>query len=96
MTLEPRYLAEATRAFEWFLGENDLGLPLYDPRTGGCRDGLHPDRVNQNQGSESTLAFLMALLELRLGAVEDVSDAPLSAALLGTDAATLQPMTASD
>ncbi|MBF3368292.1 glycosyl transferase family 1, partial [Leptospira interrogans serovar Pomona] len=66
VTLEPRYLAEATRAFELFLGENDLGLPLYDPRTGGCRDGLHPDRVNQNQGSESTLAFLMALLELRL------------------------------
>ena len=64
---------------------------------GGCRDGLHPDRVNQNQGSESTLAFLMALLELRLGAVEDVSEsAPLSAALLGADAATLQPMTASD
>ncbi len=65
---EARYLDEATRAFEWFLGENDLGLPLYDPRTGGCRDGLHPDRVNQNQGAEATLAFLLSLLELRLDA----------------------------
>ena len=64
------WLSEALRAFEWFLGENDLGLPLYDPRTGGCRDGLHPDRVNQNQGAESTLAFLLSLLELRLGAAQ--------------------------
>lgn len=65
LTNDPAWLREAVRAFEWFLGENDLGLPLYDPTTGGCRDGLHPDRVNQNQGSESTLAFLLSLLELR-------------------------------
>ncbi len=57
---------EARRAFEWFLGRNDLNLPLYDPTTGGCRDGLHPDRANENQGAESTLAFLQSLLELRL------------------------------
>jgi len=57
---------EARIAFEWFLGRNDLNLSLYDPKTGGCRDGLHPDRVNQNQGSESTLAFLQSILELRL------------------------------
>jgi hypothetical protein len=56
----------ARRAFEWFLGRNDLDLPLYDPTTGGCRDGLHPDRPNENQGTESTLAFLQTLLELRL------------------------------
>jgi hypothetical protein len=43
-----------------------LKLPLYDATTGGCRDGLHPDRTNQNQGAESTLAFLQSLLELRL------------------------------
>jgi glycosyltransferase involved in cell wall biosynthesis len=52
--------------FEWFLGRNDLNLPVYDPTTGGCRDGIHPDRINENQGAESTLAFLQALLELRL------------------------------
>jgi len=57
---------EARRAFEWFLGRNDLNLPMYDPTTGGCRDGLHPDRPNENQGAESTLAFLQALMELRL------------------------------
>jgi glycosyltransferase involved in cell wall biosynthesis len=57
---------EARRAFEWFLGRNDLSLSVYDPTTGGCRDGLHSDRLNENQGAESTLAFLQALLELRL------------------------------
>jgi hypothetical protein len=59
------WVAEARRAFEWFLGRNDLGLALYDPGTGGCRDGLHVDRVSQNQGAESTLAFLLALAEMQ-------------------------------
>jgi hypothetical protein len=53
------------RAFDWFLGHNHLRLPLYDASTGGCRDGLHPERCNENQGAESTLSFLIALLELR-------------------------------
>jgi len=57
--------SEAWSAFNWFLGDNDLQLPLYDSATGGCRDGLHPDRANENQGAESTLSFLMALLEMR-------------------------------
>ncbi len=57
---------EARHAFEWFLGRNDLHLPVYDPTTGGCRDGLHSDRPNENQGAESTLAFIQSLLELRL------------------------------
>ena len=48
-----------------FSAENDLQVPLYDATTGGCRDGLHPDRVNENQGAESTLSFLMALLEMQ-------------------------------
>lgn len=64
--------------FEWFLGRNDLNLAVYDPTTGGCRDGLHPDRVNENQGAESTLAFLQALLELRL------AENPLSSSEKGT------------
>ena len=59
------WVAEARRAFEWFLGRNDLGLALYDPGTGGCRDGLHVDRLSQNQGAESTLAFLLALAEMQ-------------------------------
>ncbi len=57
---------QAQRAFDWFIGWNDLGLALYSPETGGCRDGLHMDRVNQNQGAESTLAFLLALAEMRV------------------------------
>ncbi len=55
---------EAKRAFEWFLGRNDLGLPLYDFSTGGCSDGLHADRVSENQGAESTLAFHLSLAEM--------------------------------
>jgi glycosyltransferase involved in cell wall biosynthesis len=62
-TSDMYWVAEARRAFEWFLGRNDLGLALYDPGTGGCRDGLHMDRLSQNQGAESTLAFLLALAE---------------------------------
>jgi len=65
VTGDRRWRDEAWSAFNWFLGDNDLQLPLYDPVTGGCRDGLHPDRANENQGAESTLSFLMALLEMR-------------------------------
>jgi len=64
VTGDDRWRMDAWSAFNWFLGDNDLQLPLYDSATGGCRDGLHPDRANQNQGAESTLSFLMALLEM--------------------------------
>ena len=64
-TGDEHWRREATRAFDWFLGTNDLGEPLYDPATGGCRDGLHPNRANQNEGAESTLSFLMALAEMK-------------------------------
>ncbi len=57
---------QAQRAFDWFIGWNDLGLELYSAESGGCRDGLHVDRVNGNQGAESTLAFLLSLAEMRL------------------------------
>lgn len=66
ITGDMHWRRESRRAFEWFLGRNDLNLPVYDPTTGGCRDGLHPDRPNENEGAESLLAFLQALLELRL------------------------------
>jgi hypothetical protein len=65
-TADPWWIDQAQRAFDWFLGRNDLGLELYAPLTGGCRDGLHPDRGNENQGAESTLAFLLSLAEMRL------------------------------
>jgi len=66
ITRDRLWRREARVVFEWFLGRNDLNLPIYDPKTGGCRDGLHPDRLNENQGAESTLAYLQAVLELRL------------------------------
>jgi glycosyltransferase involved in cell wall biosynthesis len=65
VTGDSRWRTEAWSAFNWFLGDNDLQLPLCDSVSGGCRDGLHPDRPNENQGAESTLSFLMALLEMR-------------------------------
>ncbi len=65
MTEDKAWLEEAWCAFRWFLGENDLQVSLYDNSTGGCRDGLHPDRVNENQGAESTLSFLMALIDMQ-------------------------------
>jgi len=63
-TKDKRWYNEAEKAFQWFLGTNDLGIPLYDPVNGGCYDGLHVDRVNRNQGAESTIAFLLALYEM--------------------------------
>lgn len=65
-TGDDHWRRRAWSAFNWFLGHNDLQIALYDPTTGGCRDGLHPERVNENQGAESTLAFLMAQVEMRL------------------------------
>jgi hypothetical protein len=64
-TGEGRWAEHARRAFNWFLGQNHLQQSLYDATTGGCRDGLHADRANENQGAESTLSFLLALLEMR-------------------------------
>lgn len=54
----------AENAFDWFLGRNDLELPLFDAISQGCRDGIHPDRINENQGAESTLSFLCSLAEM--------------------------------
>ncbi len=58
--------AEARRALDWFLGHNDLAVSLIDPETGSCRDGLHPDRPNENCGGESSVSYLLALMDMRL------------------------------
>ncbi len=76
-TGKSRWRKDAWTAFNWFLGDNDLQVALYDPTTGGCRDGLHPDRANENQGAESTLSFLMALLEMRKLEEADTTDGQL-------------------
>jgi len=77
VTDDARWGSDARRAFDWLLGQNHLQLPLYDAVTGGCKDGLHADRVNENQGAESTLSFLLALLEMRSDArTRDAPPAP--------------------
>lgn len=70
---DPRWRQHARRAFDWFLGQNHLQQSLYDASTGGCCDGLHADRANENQGAESTLAFLLALVEMRSADRVDVA-----------------------
>jgi len=75
VTGDEHWRREAWIAFNWFLGDNDLQVVLYDASTGGCRDGLHPDRVNENEGAESSLAFLMASLEMRL--LEEDTEIPV-------------------
>lgn len=63
---ENRWRRRAAMAAAWFTGANDLGVSLYEPGTGACRDGLAVDQVNANQGAESTLACQTALVEMRL------------------------------
>jgi glycosyltransferase involved in cell wall biosynthesis len=65
VTREKSWFEHAVMCFNWFLGHNDLNLPLYDPKTGGCRDGLMADGINQNQGAESSLAWLLSLMTLQ-------------------------------
>jgi len=56
---------EAARVFAWFHGDNDLSVPLVDLDTGSCRDGLHPDRANENRGAESVVSYLLSLADIR-------------------------------
>ena len=70
VTQETCWITEADRCLEWFLGRNDLGESLYDHSTGGCRDGLLAEGANQNQGAESTLAWLLSLLAFQSTAVQ--------------------------
>lgn len=74
LTEESYWHEEAHCVFNWFLGKNDLHIPLYDAITGGCKDGLHPDRINENQGAESTLSFLMALIEMHTAKVNNAQE----------------------
>ena len=75
-TKSPRYAALARRAFGWFTGDNRAGVPLYDPHTGGCRDGLHTSRANANMGAESTLAYYQALFALVEAGLLALPEAP--------------------
>jgi hypothetical protein len=64
VTNDRSWLREIRRCFDWFMGKNDLAIPVFDFKTGGCHDGLHPNGVNENMGAESTLAWLISLLDM--------------------------------
>ncbi|KMQ52450.1 Glycosyl transferase [Chitinispirillum alkaliphilum] len=64
VTKEPWWFSKAQMGFEWFLGRNSLGVPVYNKNSGGCRDAIHEKRLNLNEGAESTLAFLLSLCEM--------------------------------
>jgi hypothetical protein len=63
-TGDRHYLDRTRDSFEWFLGRNRLRMPLYDFATSGCYDALGRHEVNRNQGAESLLSFLLALLAM--------------------------------
>ena len=65
VTRDLNWIESAVTCFNWFLGHNDLNMPLYDPKTGGCRDGLMANGINQNEGAESSLAWLLSLITIQ-------------------------------
>ena len=73
---DAEWRAIATNVFAWFLGRNDLSIALVDPETGSCRDGLHPDRANENRGGESVVCYLLGLADIRQLARVNVSVTP--------------------
>jgi glycosyltransferase involved in cell wall biosynthesis len=72
---EAEWKATARQVFAWFFGSNDLSVALVDPETGSCRDGLHPDRANENCGGESVLSYLLSLAEIRQLARSNIEQA---------------------
>ena len=78
VTRDKIWIDNAVMCFNWFLGHNDLNMPLYDPKTGGCRDGLMADGINQNQGAESSLAWLLSLMTLQKLYADEILNQPSS------------------
>ena len=78
VTRDKSWFDNAVMCFNWFLGHNDLNLPLYDPKTGGCRDGLMADGINQNEGAESSLAWLLSLMTLQKLYADEILNQPSS------------------
>jgi hypothetical protein len=78
ITRDKSWFDNAVMCFNWFLGHNDLNMPLYDPKTGGCRDGLMADGINQNEGAESSLAWLLSLMTLQKLYADEILNQPSS------------------
>jgi hypothetical protein len=84
-TGDRRYMTRMRESFEWFLGANRLGLPLYDFSTAGCHDGLGVDAVNENQGAESVVSFLFSLLAMLGLASGGLERGDVETDVVGTD-----------
>ena len=90
VTKEGAYLKRMFRSFLWFLGDNTLGVPVYDHKTGGCYDGLEENGINENQGAESTLAYMVSYFRIlkaqkfehELGLVKEESEEQIKETLL--------------
>ncbi|CAB5111133.1 Glycosyltransferase [Olavius algarvensis associated proteobacterium Delta 3] len=78
ITRHKTWIDSAVMCFHWYLGHNDLNMPLYDPKTGGCRDGLMADGINQNEGAESSLAWLLSLMTLQKLHADEILKYPSS------------------
>ncbi len=78
ITRDKTWIDNAVMCFNWYLGHNDLNMPLYDPKTGGCRDGLMADGINQNEGAESSLAWLLSLMTLQKLYADEILNQPSS------------------
>ncbi len=85
VTQDDRWFVEARRCFDWYLGRNDLGIPIYNYETGGCRDGLHEEGVNENEGAESTLAWLLSVRAIRAAKLVEQIGQSESSAEFATD-----------
>ncbi len=78
ITRDKTWIDNTVTCFNWYLGYNDLNMLIYDPKTGGCRDGLMADGINQNEGAESTLAWLLSLMTLQKLYADEILKQPLS------------------
>jgi glycosyltransferase involved in cell wall biosynthesis len=76
LTGEERFYRDARLCFDWFLGANDLQVPLFDSATGGCCDGLTSVGRNQNEGAESTVAWLLSVIAMQEARVRHTMETP--------------------
>ena len=87
ITREQKWLDAMNQCFNWFIGQNNLKVSVYNFSTGGCRDGLRPNGTNENQGAESTLAWLLSLMDIYFYNIAEASEYPIEARDEATTAA---------
>lgn len=91
VTGDERFYRDARLCFDWFLGSNDLQVPLFDSATGGCCDGLTSVGRNQNEGAESTVAWLLSVIAMQEARVRHTMETPPGDRAAISVAASAQP-----